>query len=179
MTPALPAAAAAIPTLATARLVLRAPQCADFAAYAAFFASDRAVFEGGPMDAARAWREFAAEVAGWVLHGFGGWSVTDRGTGVWLGAVALNYPAEFPEPELGWTLAPAAEGRGYAFEAATAARAWFYAHTACRTLVSYISPGNVRSIRLAERLGARPDPDAARPEPGDLVYRHPGPEAFA
>ena len=38
--------------------------------------------------------------------------------------------------------------------------------------VSYIDPGNARSIALAERLGARPDPDAPRADPDDLVYRH-------
>ena len=33
-----------------------------------------------------------------------------------------------------------------------------------QTLVSYITPGNDRSIALAERLGAAPDPDAPLPE---------------
>ncbi len=49
-----------------------------------------------------------------------------------------------------------------------------------RTLVSYIDPRNERSIRLAERLGARLDPRAAQPEDDPcLVFRHPGPEALA
>ncbi len=40
-------------------------------------------------------------------------------------------------------------------------------------LVSYIDPRNSRSIRLAERLGAKLDPKAAKVDPDDLVYRHP------
>jgi RimJ/RimL family protein N-acetyltransferase len=40
--------------------------------------------------------------------------------------------------------------------------------------VSYIDRNNSRSIALAERLGAVPDPDAATPDNSDdLVYRHP------
>ena len=46
------------------------------------------------------------------------------------------------------------------------------------TVVSYIAEGNERSLRLAERLGARLDPAAAAPSFPDqtvLVYRHPQP----
>ena len=167
-----------IPELATERLRLRAPRREDFPAYAAFFASDRAVHEGGPFDTRRAWREFCTAAAGWQLFGFGTWSVTDRASGAYLGEVGLNWPVEFPEPELGWTLVPQAEGKGIAFEAARAARDWFYANTAHRSLVSYIAPENARSIRLAERLGAVRDTQAPTVDPGDLVFRHPGPEAL-
>ena len=45
------------------------------------------------------------------------------------------------------------------------------------SLVSYIDPANARSIKLAEKLGARLDPAAKGPSQGDLVYRHPLPEA--
>lgn len=57
-----------------------------------------------------------------------------------------------------------------------------------KTLVSYIDPANARSIALAERLGARHDPDAPLPEgetPEEtIVYRHTpdsdgSPEAYA
>ncbi|MNL85118.1 hypothetical protein D3C87_2133150 [compost metagenome] len=46
-----------------------------------------------------------------------------------------------------------------------------------KTLVSYIAPPNVRSIRLAERLGAVPDVTAERQagDEDDLVFRHPAP----
>jgi RimJ/RimL family protein N-acetyltransferase len=74
----------------------------------------------------------------------------------------------------------ASEGKGVAYEAALAARAYAYKTVKLATLVSYISPRNARSIRLAERLGARLDPDAAYPEDDPcLVYRHPGPETLA
>lgn len=168
-----------IPSLDTDRLTLRAPRLGDFEPYAAFWASERAVHEGGPRDRAAAWREFACDVAGWALRGFGVWSVEPKGGGSWLGAVGLFQPDWYPEPELGWTLAPEAEGRGFAFEAARAARAWAYRARGLGPLVSYIDPDNARSIRLAERLGAWRDAAAARPGSADLAFRHPGPEALA
>jgi RimJ/RimL family protein N-acetyltransferase len=167
-----------IPVLETERLRLRAPALRDFPAYAAFFASDRAVHERGPMDERGAWREFCASLACWSLRGFGGWSVTDRADGGYLGEVGLFQPVEYPEPEIGWMVVPRAEGRGIAHEAALAVRAWAYDRLGLKTLVSYIDPANARSIRLAERLGARLDRHAPGIDPGDLVYRHPGPEAL-
>ena len=44
------------PTLHTERLTLRMPRLADFEPRAAFYASDRSVYEGGPKPRAAAWR---------------------------------------------------------------------------------------------------------------------------
>jgi RimJ/RimL family protein N-acetyltransferase len=63
---------------------------------------------------------------------------------------------------------------GYATEAATAVRDWAFASLGLTTLVSYIDPDNFPSRRVAEHLGATLDPNAARPDPTDLVYRHRG-----
>jgi RimJ/RimL family protein N-acetyltransferase len=167
----------AIPILTTERLTLRAPRLSDFEPYAAFFASERSVHEGGPLDRVQSWREFATAIAAWTLHGYGVWSIEDRETGAYLGETGLFHPDYYPEAELGWTLIPEAEGKGVAHEAALAARDWAYGVAGISTLVSYIAPANDRSIRLAERLGARRDPDAARPDDDPcLVYRHAPPE---
>lgn len=68
-------------------------------------------------------------------------------------------------------LYPGAEGHGFAFEAAHALCQWAR-DAGLPALVSYVDAGNTRSRRLAERLGAVLDPEAARPDPTDLVYRH-------
>jgi RimJ/RimL family protein N-acetyltransferase len=169
-----------IPVLTTERLVLRAPELGDFAPFAAHCASDRAVFEDGPLSRAQAWREFASAVGLWALRGYGAWSITDRASGAYLGEAGIFHPAHYPEPEIGWTVMAEAEGRGIAHEAAVAVRDWVYGTLGWTTLVSYIAEGNVRSIRLAERLGAWLEPEAAQPE-GEpcLVYRHPGPREIA
>jgi RimJ/RimL family protein N-acetyltransferase len=77
------------------------------------------------------------------------------------------------QPELGWSLIPAHRGCGYATEAAAAIRDWACGRSIGR-LVSLISPGNVPSQRLAERLGAVPaetvtPADTGRPT---VVWRH-------
>jgi RimJ/RimL family protein N-acetyltransferase len=169
----------AIPTLSTERLTLRAPRPADFPGYAAFYASDRSVYEDGPLSRIAAWKEFAAAAAGWTLRGYGSLSIEERATRAYAGEVGIYHLANYPEPEIGWMVVQAAEGRGIAHEAASVLRAWAYDRFGWTSLVSYIDAGNVRSIRLAERLGARLDTAAAPPEDeACLVFRHPGPEAL-
>ncbi|MBL3560111.1 GNAT family N-acetyltransferase [Rhodovulum sulfidophilum] len=169
----------AAPIIDTARLRLRPHRVEDFGPYAALFASEGARFMGGPLSRRQAWQVFAADSGQWALMGFGAWGVERREDGVAVGQVALNKPDHFPERELGWLVFDGHEGRGYATEAAEAARDHAFGALGFDTLVSYVSPENRRSVALAERLGARPDATADRPDPGDLVYRHPHPEAAA
>jgi RimJ/RimL family protein N-acetyltransferase len=60
------------------------------------------------------------------------------------------------QPELGWALIRAHWDHGYATEAAAAIREWAHECRSIERLVSLISSENVRSQRVAERLGARP-----------------------
>jgi RimJ/RimL family protein N-acetyltransferase len=167
------------PRLETARLILRTPRLGDFEAYAAFFASPRSAFEDGPKSRAEAWKEFASSLGQWRLRGYGAFSIEETATGRYCGETGIYHAATYPEPEIGWILMDHAEGRGIAFEAASAVRAWAYDALHLGPLVSYIAAGNARSIRLAERLGARIETGAPACDPGALVYRHPGPEARA
>ncbi len=164
------------PRLETERLVLRPQRMDDFPLFAAFFADERSRFVGGPLSPARAWQGFASDTGSWALMGFGGWAVEESATGALAGQVALSAPPHFPEREVGWILMPGFEGRGYATEAARAARAFAYDSLGWTTAVSYIDPGNVSSIAVARRLGCTDDPEAEPLHPGDLVFRHPAPE---
>jgi RimJ/RimL family protein N-acetyltransferase len=168
--------ASVIPTLATPRLRLRAPRVADFAAWAAIVTTVRGVHVGGPLDRADAWLDLAQYVAGWTLRGHGLWSVERAADGVLLGFVLLGFEPGDLEPELGFLFLAEAEGQGYAREAAEAARGFAFGALGWDTLVSYVDPANDRSIRLAERLGARLDP---APLEGARVYRHRAPEGRA
>ncbi len=168
-----------IPTLTTDRLVLRAPEAADFPEFRDYFLSNRAQYTGGPYaDARQAWILFAAEIGHWALHGFGMWTVT-LNDATPIGLVGCWYPDGWPEKELGWLIWAGYEGQGYASEAATAARAHAYGAFGWPTAVSYIHPDNARSIALAERLGCRRDAQAQPPKPDTLVYRHPAPSEIA
>jgi RimJ/RimL family protein N-acetyltransferase len=109
----------------------------------------------------------------WSVLGMGGWAVEDLASGALAGEVAVHRPVDYPETELGWLLFEGFEGRGYAYEAAGAARDWAFSHLGLASIVSYIDRDNARSIRLAERLGAVLDLGAPTPN-GDpcFVYRH-------
>jgi RimJ/RimL family protein N-acetyltransferase len=168
-----------IPQLETDRLVLRAPRLADFDYWATFFASPRSVHERGMMGREEAWRVWAADVGLWQLCGYGGFGCDDRATGAYVGEVGIYRPEGYPEPEIGWFVVPAAEGRGYAAEAARAVLAWARARFGWDRLVSYVDPANARSIALGLRLGGVIDPSLPGVDPGDVVIRHDLREAAA
>lgn len=168
-------AAVEVPVLETARLVLRAPAARDWPAYRALMTSERSRGLGGPFDAARAFRDFAVEIAHWELRGFGPWALCLKGTDESLGLVGPWFPEGWPEREISWLLWAEGEGRGYAREAAEAALAYVFGVAGWDTAVSYVDPENMRSIALAERLGAVRDPAAAPLSPGDIVFRHAAP----
>ncbi|WP_372837448.1 GNAT family N-acetyltransferase [Phaeovulum sp.] len=169
------------PVLHTARLTLRVPAMRDWEAFAAFLTSDRASYVGGPVTRERAWRAFGHLVGHWVLRGYGMFAVAQKGTDEAFGMAGPWFPENWPEQELAWSIwSPEAEGKGYAFEAAQAARNYAFGVLGWATAVSYIDPENARSIALAKRLDAVIEPGAAHP--GDeptLVFRHSRPETLA
>ncbi|MDP1700476.1 MAG: GNAT family N-acetyltransferase, partial [Aestuariivirga sp.] len=122
---------------------------------------------------AEVWKNFSADVGQWALLGFGAWAIEEIVNGIYVGQVSLNFPEDFPEHELGWQVWEEFEGKGFAFEAAVLARGFAFNELGWSTVVSYIDPKNERSIRLAERMGAVLDGDAATPNnEACLVYRH-------
>ena len=159
------------PEILTDRLRLRMPVYGDFAHRQAFYADARSVWEGGPFTAEQAWRIFASEVGQWPLMGFGPFSMDDRASGEYLGEVGIYQPEGYPEPELGWFVTAAAEGRGIAAEGARAVMAWARASFGWDHVDNYIDPGNTRSIALGLRLGGV-IVQAPGADPTDVVIRH-------
>lgn len=168
--------AAAVPVIETERLILRAPRMADWPAYEAVFTTERARFMGGPFTPEDAFSDFAQAVSSWLLRGTGAWTITAKGADDALGWLYLWQEWSDPEPEMGWVLVEAAEGRGYAAEAARAVMPLALRLYGPGGFVSYIDDGNAASVRLAEKLGARRDlaAEAAMGEPGLMIYRHQG-----
>jgi RimJ/RimL family protein N-acetyltransferase len=170
------AMSAAVPQIATMRLALRAPRLTDFDAYAEVFTSDRARYMGGPFDEESAFADFCQGVAGWMLRGAGMWTLTTHDSHKPLGWIYLWVEQGDPEPELGWVLTAAAEGQGYATEAARAVLPHAVSLFGPGGFVSYIDAANTASARIALRLGAQRDLAAeARHVEHDLhIYRHTG-----
>lgn len=170
-----------IPVIDTPRLRLRGPRLEDLDVFAAFMATDRARFVGGPLSRALAWRGFCHVTGHWVYRGYSNFIIADRTTDAALGMCGPWYPEGWPEPEIGWALWDAsAEGKGIAFEAATAARRFAYDTLGWTTAISLIADDNDRSAALATRMGAVLEGRFVHETFGESrIFRHPGPEALA
>jgi RimJ/RimL family protein N-acetyltransferase len=166
-----------IPTLTTDRLILRAPREDDFPAMLAFNDSPRASFVGGGGDRQKVWRNLIANIGHWALRGYGFYSL-DTKAGDFIGRVGVIYHDGWDEPELAWHLFDSFEGKGYAIEAALAARADYHARITRQPPISYIDVTNTRSEALAKRLGASIERTLNDDKGHHHVYRHPSPEAL-
>lgn len=159
------------PRLVGRRVVLRPPLRADIDAFARMF-TDREVMRfvawGRPLIATEVEEFVERMIARFEVDGIGQFSLERRSDGAVIGRVGLlpldpeTWQSGFlrdlgakAEIEIGWTLARAYWGHGYATEAATLARDWAWDDLQLQRLVSIIQHGNDRSVRLAEKLGGR------------------------
>lgn len=112
-----------------------------------------------PMDRARVTANLAGQ---WARH-----QITTDGEGIVLGAELAEtgrvvggfnlwfHSAEHRSGEIGWTLNPAHEGRGYATEAAHAILHLAFDGLGLHRVVARVDARNEPSLRLADRLGMR------------------------
>lgn len=151
------------PVIDTGRLVLRGPDFDDFPVYARMWA-DPAVtkdISGAALSEEDAWTRFLRNAGLWPLMGYGYWHVFDKESGAFAGQVGFAdfrrdiAPSLAGAPEIGWVIAPAFQGRGYAAEAALAAVSWGECRFGAARMSCIISPGNRPSIRIAEKCGFR------------------------
>lgn len=146
--------------LETERLVLRMFRESDTDAYAEMVGDPEVMrFLGGgqPVPRAEAWRNMAMVLGHWQLRGYGMWAVEEKTTGELAGRVGCWRPEGWPGLEVGWTLRRSFWGRGYATEAARASIEYAFKTLDQTRVISLIAPENVNSIRVAERLGEKPE----------------------
>jgi RimJ/RimL family protein N-acetyltransferase len=94
--------------------------------------------------------------------GIGLWAVVEKTSEETIGYCGLTrYPdiCGRSEIEVGYRLARPYWGRGYATEAARAVCAHAYGALNLPRLIALIDPGNLASIRVAEKLGMRHEND--------------------
>ena len=179
-------------SLYTDGLCLRAPTPHDAEALFDLFA-DEEVMEGLGREPVSAVEEVRAMIEamlrGWRTDGLGPFALEAKDQQV-VGQAGLMIfdtrgwtpstwakAGRHAQPELGWALIRAHWGHGYATQAAAAIRDWAREARLIDGLVSLISPDNVRSQRVAERLGATPT-DTVTPlhtRGKAVVWRHPPP----
>ena len=158
--------------LETERLLLREWSEADFDTYAGICADpDVMRYLGGkPFSRLEAWRHMAYLVGHWQLRGFGHWAVEEKASGELVGRLGFSHPQGWPGFELGWTLAKAKWGNGYATEGARRALEYAFTEMDRSHVISLIHPENRASIAVAERLGERVEGEAEILGIGVLVY---------
>jgi RimJ/RimL family protein N-acetyltransferase len=167
--------------LETERLRLRRWREGDREPFAALNA-DPVVMEHFPALSSRAESDAMVDriEAHFDRRGFGLWAVEVRDGAPFVGFVGLWTPmfeAHFtPAVEVGWRLAPAHWGHGYATEAARAAVDYGFVEHELEEIVAFTVPANFRSRRVMERLGMTHDPADDFDHPGipvdDPLRRH-------
>lgn len=143
----------------TERLVLRDWRDSDIEGTLRIMADERWMRYMGasaPPTITDAWRSVAIFVGHRTMRGYTMFAVEEKETGDFVGRVGPWMPKGWPDLEIGWGIDPSRWGRGYAVEAARAAAAWAHAELGADRVIHLIDPANARSIRVAEKLGARP-----------------------
>ncbi|MET7426274.1 GNAT family N-acetyltransferase [Dactylosporangium sp. NPDC005555] len=154
--------------LRTARLELRRWRDEDRAPFAALNADPEVMrFFPRPLTHAESDQMADRIEAQFAELGYGLWAVDVVGTGAFIGFVGLawqRFPAHFtPALEIGWRLARAAWGHGYATEAAVAARDFAFRPTGpdgagMDEIVSITTRTNEPSQAVMRRIGMTSDP---------------------
>jgi RimJ/RimL family protein N-acetyltransferase len=88
-----------------------------------------------------------------MQHGFTFWAIVERRTSRFVGDVGFGAYAATGEPELGYSLARAEWGRGYASEAAAACIDAAFQYLGVPRVVALVDAENTASLRVAERIG--------------------------
>ncbi|HLJ50856.1 MAG TPA: GNAT family N-acetyltransferase [Bryobacteraceae bacterium] len=91
----------------------------------------------------------------YVERGYCRWRLLLKPGGEFIGFCGVGSFRDYPEPEIGWWLAPAYWGRGLATEAATVALRDALERVGLRRIVSVARPENVASTHIMEKIGLR------------------------
>lgn len=146
-----------VPMIHTDRLTLRGHVPDDLDILTAMWNAPEVyrMIGGTPRQREEVWLRLLRSIGQWQAFGYGSWVVCDA-SGV-VGEIGLiearrAIAPSLIVPEVGWTLAPTAHGKGYAHEALVAALAWADGQGIART-TCIIDPANARSLGLAAKVG--------------------------
>ncbi|AQQ66380.1 GNAT family N-acetyltransferase [Microbulbifer agarilyticus] len=167
----------------TPRLCLRQWRDSDRAPFAAMNA-DPVVMEYFPKLLSHEESDAGVDrqIAHIEKHGWGFWAVETLAEKQFIGFVGIKHVTDdmpfAPAVEIGWRLAPAAWGKGYATEAARASLEYGFTRLGLEEIVSFAVVGNLRSRAVMEKLGMvrednflHPGLPAGHPMQEHVLYR--------
>jgi RimJ/RimL family protein N-acetyltransferase len=140
------------------RLVPHAPE--HFAAYAEFWSKDPGPFlrSLAPMHQSDAWTRLLRHYGHWTAFGYGPFLGFDENDVLVAEAGYLDFkrgvsPRFDGVPEGMWKIDLDRNGQGLAGEAMAAITHWYDGQKIAPRAVCMIDPGNIASIKVAQRLG--------------------------
>lgn len=161
-----------VPDITTERLYLRPISEADFEGHAHITSQAEVMryISGAPLTRAEAWWNIARYMGHWYMRGYGMFAVVERASGELIGHMGFLNPEDGRGFELGWALRSSSWGRGYALEGTQALVEHAFSVLQQPHIACFIRPENVRSIRVAEQLGARLEREITEVNKQLLVY---------
>lgn len=149
--------------LETERLFLRHFHIGDAEAMNAVFCDTEVMRFGDGVQTLQWVREWVRTCSyTYEKWGFGPWAVGEKSSSNTIGYCGLFCFDDVlgkPEVEIGYRLARAHWGNGYATEAVCAVRDYAFEMLGLSRLIAMIDPGNVASVRVAEKAGLRYEQD--------------------
>ncbi len=148
----------------TERLIVRLFRLSDAEAMNCIFGDAEVMRFGEGIQTA----EWVQDWLGWCLKNYrqkqeiGPWAVVEKSSKAVIGYCGLFYFPDVcgqPETEIGYRLARSSWGCGYATEAASAVLNYAFKTLHLSRLIAIIDPANIRSIRVAEKLGMHYEKD--------------------
>lgn len=127
---------------------------------------------GRPLKEHESWQKLAALLGHWMLRNYGSYAMELKTTGKVIGIVGLDYPIDWPEPEIQWGLSRPFWKKGYAREAVMAVKKMTAEFLPDLPLISLVYPDNSNSINLAKAVGARFEREYLFRGDNCLIFRH-------
>jgi RimJ/RimL family protein N-acetyltransferase len=160
----------------TPRLLLRLPDLSDAAPFMDILWDPEVVekkqvtLTEAPGDLGLARRKTASLIDHWESRGYGLWTVVEKASETIIGTVGLQYWKGWPDVELAWVIHRSRWNHGFATEAALAALEWAWAHTEIDHIVSLINADDLRSMRVATKVGEQFERADVDPINGESIH---------
>jgi RimJ/RimL family protein N-acetyltransferase len=156
----------------TGRLLLQPVWGGDLPELQALKADPRvfAVMLGGVRSPAQTVEELADDIVFWGRHGFGMWTVRERGDGKFLGLVGILERHDGRGMALRFALTPDGQGRGFGAEAAFGALRFGHERAGLSRIVAVAREDNFASRTVLGAIGMRPYDSFNRGGTRMLVY---------
>jgi RimJ/RimL family protein N-acetyltransferase len=160
--------------LETERLLLRMFRLEDWKDIHEYYgdAGCTTYTSGRPLKENESWQKMAALLGHWQLRRYGPYAIEEKKLQRVIGVTGLDYPYDWPEPEIQWGLAKQFWGKGYAKEAVMAVKKMCRQFIPHISLISLIHPHNLNSINLAKAVGAQFEREHFFREDTWHIYRH-------